>query len=445
MARRKIQVFFKTARIWLVGLLLLLSFFISINAQQSGTTQYFYDDNGRLVAVVAPNGEAVIYDYDSAGNFLAIRRLPAGTLVLLSFSPHEGVPGDSVVFAGAGFVAGQTSVFFNGAAAQVTEADTTRIVAIVPNGATTGLVTISTPNGSVSTPTPFVVRGIKITPSSGRILFAETLQLTATVYSLTPNQAVQWSVDGIVGGNTNVGTVSSGGLYTAPSRTGTFTIRASLVDDPTIYAEALIESRDPNNLQAVFAAVSVRRGLSSGTSTVAQAVSVRKGGSFANNTISQAVSVRRGLSNGSGAVSSPVSVLYGNSSRANPLSSGVSVRFGFPYGSGVFSSAVSVSNAPNISGISPATIQRGTAANITITGNNLNDVAGLTFINADTGLLITNIAVSNIVVNPEGTILTATLTVPSNAVLSRITIVARTSGQGSLTTNTGNNTIQIIQ
>src|SRR6266852_3631004 len=74
----------------------------STPAQQGGTTTYVYDDNGRLHAVIAPSGEAVVYEYDAAGNITEIRRLAADSLSILSFSPHEGLPGDPVTFTGTG-------------------------------------------------------------------------------------------------------------------------------------------------------------------------------------------------------------------------------------------------------------------------------------------------------------------------------------------------------
>ena len=55
----------------------------STPAQQGWTTSYVYDDNGRLHAVISPSGEAVVYEYDAAGNITSIRRL-AG------FSAAEG-------------------------------------------------------------------------------------------------------------------------------------------------------------------------------------------------------------------------------------------------------------------------------------------------------------------------------------------------------------------
>lgn len=63
-------------------------------------------------------------------------------------------------------------------------------------------------------PVPQAV-SISVSPSSGFVGTTQTLQLTVTVTGTT-NQTVTWAVNGISGGNTALGTVSSLGLYTAP-------------------------------------------------------------------------------------------------------------------------------------------------------------------------------------------------------------------------------------
>ncbi len=49
----------------------------------------------------------------------------------------------------------------------------------------------------------------------------QTQQFTASVLGVT------WSVDGIIGGNSTVGTITSSGLYTPPAKAGTHTVTAS--------------------------------------------------------------------------------------------------------------------------------------------------------------------------------------------------------------------------
>lgn len=57
---------------------------------------------------------------------------------------------------------------------------------------------------------------VSISPGYSPLVVGQTLQFSATVSGST-NTAVTWQVDGIVGGNATVGTVSSSGLFTAPA------------------------------------------------------------------------------------------------------------------------------------------------------------------------------------------------------------------------------------
>jgi hypothetical protein len=53
-----------------------------------------------------------------------------------------------------------------------------------------------------------------------------TEQFTATV-SGQANPTITWSVDGVTGGNSTVGTITSAGLYTAPGSSGNHAIAAA--------------------------------------------------------------------------------------------------------------------------------------------------------------------------------------------------------------------------
>src|SRR5262249_39583328 len=157
---------------------------------------------------------------------------------------------------------GVNDVSFNGASATIVSVTSFKVVATVPSGATTGPVTITTPTGSVTTTVPFTIAGLRITPSTASVKFGESLQFTSEVLPATLDQSVEWSVDGVVGGNASVGTISSTGLYTAPNtRFVGLTIRAVSVADSTRFGEAHVNVNDPNDIQSVFAAaVSVQRG-----------------------------------------------------------------------------------------------------------------------------------------------------------------------------------------
>ena len=61
----------------------------------------------------------------------------------------------------------------------------------------------------------FAANPITVYPQNSTLATGSTLQCTAYV-PLSPN-TIQWLVNGIVGGNTNIGTISQAGLYTSPT------------------------------------------------------------------------------------------------------------------------------------------------------------------------------------------------------------------------------------
>lgn len=437
---------------------------LSATAQQGNTTTYVYDANGRLHAVISPAGEAVVYEYDAAGNITSIRRLPATSLAILSFSPHEGLPGDQVTFIGVGFGGGVTNVSFNGAAASIVSVTSSKVVAVVPPAATTGLVTITTPTGSVSTDTPFTIAGMRITPSAATVRFGESLQFTAEVLPVTLDQTVEWSVESVVGGNTTVGTITSGGLYTAPNtRFSSLTIRATSVADSTRFAEAHVKITDPNDVQSVFAAsVSVSRGDNVGTtglarslavqhgvsgdsqSAVAAPVAVQHGSSGDSQTaVAASLAVQRGdLSNAGSALSPAVSVQRGVATQSTALTNPVAVMYDnapVPYSP---LDAIAASRGPYIQSLTPANITRGTAVTLTVNGVGLSGTTVLRFINSG-GTTDTTITVSNIVVSADGLSLTATVAVSASSALGSRTVFISTPNGDSITVNLGINVINV--
>jgi YD repeat-containing protein len=437
---------------------------LSVGAQQGGTTTYVYDDNGRLHAVIAPSGEAVVYEYDAAGNITAIRRLAAASLSILSFSPHEGLPGDQVVFTGTGFGGGVTNVSFNGASATIVSVTASRVVATVPPTATTGLVTITTPTGSVSTATPFTIAGLRITPASATVHFGESVQFTAEVLPATLDQSVQWSVEGVNGGDANGGTIFATGLYTAPNtRFSSLTIRATSVADSARFAEAHVRVNDPNDIQSVFASsVSVSRGDNVDTAALAPQVTVQYGVSGnSQSALAKPIAVQYGSSgdsqsalanslavqygdtgNSGAALSQRVSVQRGISEQTSALTSPVSVEFEnspfqyFPL------NAVSATSGPYIQSLSPGNVTRGTSVTLTVNGVGLTGTTALRFITTS-GTTDTSLTVSNIVVSGDGTSLTVTVTVAAGAALGTRTIFVSTPNGDSITVNLGGNIINV--
>ena len=97
-----------------------------------------------------------------------------------------------------------------------------------------------TSSGPPPPPPPTIT--VTVTPTSGNVLLGKTLQLTSKVTG-TSNIAVTWSVNNVVGGNITTGTISAGGLYTAPADLPSpvsVGITATSVADSTISATARV-------------------------------------------------------------------------------------------------------------------------------------------------------------------------------------------------------------
>jgi hypothetical protein len=77
---------------------------------------------------------------------------------------------------------------------------------------------------------PVATGTVTVSPATATIAVGGTQQFTATMMGGS-DVNVTWSVDGITGGNSSVGTISSNGLYTAPSTAGMHTITATSVSN----------------------------------------------------------------------------------------------------------------------------------------------------------------------------------------------------------------------
>ena len=96
-------------------------------------------------------------------------------------------------------------------------------------GAGAGSTTIEATWGTSLTATTamsVLLPSVTIVPSSASIVISGTQQFSATVTG-SSNQSVTWSVDGITGGNSSVGTISAGGLYVGPPMIGYHAITAT--------------------------------------------------------------------------------------------------------------------------------------------------------------------------------------------------------------------------
>jgi hypothetical protein len=87
---------------------------------------------------------------------------------------------------------------------------------------------------------------VSVSPQTASVELEKSLQFSATVGGTT-NQRVIWSVNGIIGGDLTVGTITNTstnpGLYTAPAAlpaTNPVTVRATSEFDPSLFAEAQV-------------------------------------------------------------------------------------------------------------------------------------------------------------------------------------------------------------
>jgi hypothetical protein len=85
----------------------------------------------------------------------------------------------------------------------------------------------------------FAAVGVTVHPAKASLTLTEPQQYTATVVNTT-NHSVIWFVDGIQGGNSTVGTISTSGLYHPPAKRSFHTIKASSVAQPTATGSAQV-------------------------------------------------------------------------------------------------------------------------------------------------------------------------------------------------------------
>ena len=206
---------------------------------------YAYDAAGRLSVVADPRGDLAVYQYDAVGNLLSIQRIDVGTIpdsvVIAHVSPGVAPRGATVSLFGKGFgsFASANAVSFNDVPAAVLTASSTRLTVRVPPGATTGPIRLTTPLGSATSPVFHVLGALSVTPSTAVVAPGGSV-----AFSVVGNDAssVRWSVDRVVGGDAERGTISVDGLYVAPQTLAPTGVRvtATSVIDPTMEATARV-------------------------------------------------------------------------------------------------------------------------------------------------------------------------------------------------------------
>ncbi len=194
-----------------------------------------------------------------------------------------------------------------------------------------------------------------------------TQQFTATV-AHSANTAVSWQVNGVTGGNATVGTISQGGLYSAPAAAPALaiTVMAIAAADPTRVGTAAITVTSPVTVAVSPTTASVQAGigLQQFTATVGSAINTAvtwqvngvAGGSAASGTISST-----GLYTAPASVPSPATVSVTATSIADPTRSATATV--------TVTAAVSVAVSPSSASVSVGSGTRLFTATVTNTTN----------------------------------------------------------------------------
>lgn len=180
------------------------------------------------ISVTTPGGTAT-----SAGSFTVT--VPAPTLT--SLNPTSGPAGTSVAVTGTN-LAGATALTFNGTASTFTVNSPTSITATVPNGATTGPVSVTTAGGTavgptftVTIPPPPSITSFTATPATILVGGSSTLAWTTT-------NATSLSISGI-------GSVTGTSTSVSPATTTTYVLTASNAQgNVTANATVTVRTRD---------------------------------------------------------------------------------------------------------------------------------------------------------------------------------------------------------
>lgn len=167
--------------------------------------------------------------------------LPAAAATITSFTPTTGPVGTTVTISGTN-LAGATAVRFNGTAATgytVNQAGTQITGVIVPGGATTGPISVVTPQGTATSTTAFtVVAGAPVASSFAPANGVAGTAVTITGTNLAGTNSVKFkgmaALSFVVNGSTSVtavvpvgattGVISVGGPNGSANTSGSFTV-----------------------------------------------------------------------------------------------------------------------------------------------------------------------------------------------------------------------------
>lgn len=205
---------------------------------------------------VPPPGYAVTVKATSVANPTAFA---AGTVTVRNQTPSVAsvtpatlpLGSFNITVNGSLFVSG-AQVLWNNAPLQTSFVSPTRLTA-TGNATQTGSAAITVANpGPAAVSGPFTINVVSsivvnVTPSAAGLVPGATQQFQASVTG-TPNTAVTWKVNGTTGGDSSVGTITQGGLYTAPGAiptSGLVTVSAVSQANNLTQGSATVTIQDP--------------------------------------------------------------------------------------------------------------------------------------------------------------------------------------------------------
>jgi len=264
----------------------------------------------------------------------------------------------------------------------------------VPPGATTGPLSVTSAVGSATSAATFRVLGVlAVTPATVQVSVGRLIQFLVTEDG-TPATNVRWSVNGIPTGDRATGTITAGGLYTAPVAVpvpSTIMIAATHLADPANAASATVTILPP--LLAFVEAPLVSLTLAT----------------------------------------SPAS--------SHIVTAAVSVALADVHAANLVAALTSVAVEPIVSAVAPLSGMPGTVTALTVAGRGLAGATALTFLRdnaADASVTATNLSVS-----PDGNRVIADVTIASGAPSGARVVRVVTPDGTSTAAGTGGNVFTI--
>ena len=241
----------------------------------NGTFATFTVDSDVQITTTVPFGATTgaITVINTVGSFTT----PTDFIVtpdIISFTPTSGYVGDNVTLTGTNFT-GATDVSFNGVTTTFTVDSYSQITTTVPVGATTGFITVTTPDGTDASPTVYAVlpRIDSFTPTTGIVgdpvtingsglNSATSIQFNGTAAGYTVISEAQidafvpfGATTGTITVTTPVGSAVSSLMFSVePNITGFTPVNGGVGDTVTIFGSAFTGVTDVqfNGVNATF-------------------------------------------------------------------------------------------------------------------------------------------------------------------------------------------------